>query len=441
MFCSGSWASHPAASNTAAAASRFARLTRAALRLARFASLGCARWRLASLRDASSPDLASAASPLGGARAWLRLARFVSLVGTRLRHASLRDASSPELASAASPLDLAHALRLAAALLLCFAPGALPARGQDVGNANDAFHGNGAEITVTLRDASGQLISAPATIRLLRNGAIPSGQAATSRGRLVFQVTGLGDFTVIAEAVGYRSEQKVVSVPVTERTQVDVYMQRESDSGTVAGVPGRPLLAPKAKEAFDKGLLALSANKLGDAEKHATEAMRLAPGHPDVLYLQGVLDLKRRNFAGAQEALEKATQVDPGHARAFAALGMALADQGKYADAIAPLEKSLSLDAGAGAWETHWVLAKAYYQHEQYDDALKTSQAALADSSGKAPEIALLVAQSLTAVGRYEDAAAVLRDFVKSHGDRSEAATARRWLEKLTASGKIAANR
>jgi Flp pilus assembly protein TadD len=387
MFYSGSWASHPAYSSTAAAALR---LARAALRFT--------GWRLAWLRVVRWSVLASTASLLGGARA----------------------------------------LGLAPALLLCFAPGALRARGQDVGNANDAFHGNGAEITVTLRDASGQLIYAPATIRLLRNGAIPSGQAATSRGRLVFQVTGLGDFTVMAEAVGYRSEQKVVSVPVTERTQVDVYMQRNSDSDTVAGVPGRPLLAPKAKEAFDKGLLALSANKLGDAEKHATEAMRLAPGHPDVLYLQGVLDLKRRNFAGAQGELEKATQIDPNHARAFAALGMALADQGKYADAIAPLEKSLSLDAGVGAWETHWVLAKAYYQNEQYDNALRTSQAALADSSGKAPEIALLVAQSLTAVGRYEDAGATLRDFVNNHGDRPEAATARRWLEKLTASGKIA---
>ncbi len=68
------------------------------------------------------------------------------------------------------------------------------------------------------------------------------------------------------------------------------------------------------------------------------------------------------------------------------------------------------------------------------------SQDALAGSNGKAPEIELLVAQSLTAVGRYEDAAQTLREFVSSHGDRREAATARKWLERLTASGKIRAN-
>jgi tetratricopeptide (TPR) repeat protein len=118
---------------------------------------------------------------------------------------------------------------------------------------------------------------------------------------------------------------------------------------------------------------------------------------------------------------------------------MALCDQGKYEAAIAPLEKSLQLDA-AGAWETRWALAKAYYQHQQYDQALQLSQEALGESKGKAPEVSLLVAQSLTAVGRYEDAAALLRDFLKEHGDRREAATARRWLDGLAANGKIRSN-
>jgi len=321
-------------------------------------------------------------------------------------------------------------------MLLCAGWWALAARCQDVGSSTNVFHGNGGEIAVTVHDSSGELVSSPATIRLLRDGAIPSGSGETTRGHLVFVVTSLGEFTVVVEAVGYHSEQKVVSLPVTERAQVDIYLRRDSDSGSVTGVPGKPQLAPKAKEAFDKGLQALSADKLGEAEKYAGDAMKLAPGHPDVLYLQGVVDLKRQHFAEAQGALEKASQIDPTHARAFAALGMALADQGKYDAAIAPLEKSLQLDT-AGGWETRWTLAKAYYQHEQYEEALKTSQAALAESNGKAPGIELLVAQSLTAVGRYEDSAAALRGFLKSHGDRVEAATARRWLERLTASGKI----
>ena len=114
---------------------------------------------------------------------------------------------------------------------------------------------------------------------------------------------------------------------------------------------------------------------------------------------------------------------------------MALTNQGKYEAAIPPLEKSLHL--APGGWETDWTLAKAYYHHEQYDQALKTSQQALAESNGNAPQIELLVAQSLTAMGQYEDSAQTLREFLKNHGDLPEAATARRWLEGLAKNGKI----
>ena len=258
----------------------------------------------------------------------------------------------------------------------------------------------------------------------------------TSRGSAMLVVNNLGEFTLVVEAPGYQSVQKDLSVQVTGRLQVDVYLRRIPNGGTVEGVPGRPLLAPKAKEAMEKGLLALNTDKLGEAEKYLGQAMRLAPSHPDVLYVQGVVWLKERKWTQAQDALEKATQIDPGHARAFAALGMALCDQGKCDAAIEPLQKSLQLDP-AGSWETRWTLAKAYYQHAQYEDALKMSQEALSASSGKAPEIALLVAQSLTAVARYEEAAQLLRDFLRDHPDRREAATAHRWLDRLTATAKI----
>jgi tetratricopeptide (TPR) repeat protein len=292
--------------------------------------------------------------------------------------------------------------------------------------------GDRAELSVTVRDSSGEPISAPATVKLYHDGILVD-QKATSHGRAFFVPRTLGDFGLIAEATGYKAGQKDLTLNAAVKTEVDVFLQA-SGNDTV-GVPGKPLLAPKAKEAFDKGLQAINANKLADAEKYVGEAIRLAPGHPDVLFVQGVLYLRRHNWAEAQSALEKATQLDPGNPRAFAALGMAFTNQGKYEEAIPPLEKSLQLEPGG--WETQWTLAKAYYHHQQYGEALKASQQALAESNGKAPEIELLVAQSLTAVGQYEDSAKTLREFLKDHGDRPEAATARRWLEGLAKNGKI----
>jgi len=311
---------------------------------------------------------------------------------------------------------------------------------QESGSNADASFNSGAQLAVMVHDASGSPIAAAAMVHVYREGTTPSGQAATSNGRAMFVLTPLGNFTVVVEAAGYQTARKDVSLPTAQRAQIDIFLRRDLSAGAATdvagGVPGRPVLAPKAKEAFEKGLQALGADKLENAEKFVSEAMRLAPGHPDVLYVRGVLYLKEREWVHAQEALEKATQLDPGHARAYAALGMARLDLGKYEAAITPLEKALQLDAAVG-WEAQWSLARACYRVGRYDDALKTSQGALEASKGKAPQIALLVAQSLTAVGRYEEAAAELRKFVKEHGDYAEATTARRWLQKLEASGKI----
>jgi len=297
------------------------------------------------------------------------------------------------------------------------------------------LRGDRAEISVTMRDSSGEPISAPASVKLYHDGILLD-QKAASRGRAFFVPRTLGNFAVIVEATGYKAGQKDLSLNVAVKTEVDVYL--ESSSNDNIAPSGKPLLAPKAKEAFEKGLQAINANKLDEAEKYVGEAMKLAPGHPDVLFLQGVLYLNRRNWPQAQTVLEKATQMDPANPRAFAALGIALSNQRRYAEAIPPLQKSLQLDASG--WETQWTLAKAYYYHEEYSEALKASQQALADSEGQAPQIDLLVAQSLTALGRYEDSAKTLRAFLRDHSDSPEAATARRWLDGLIKDAKIRQN-
>ncbi len=305
---------------------------------------------------------------------------------------------------------------------------------QDVGSQEKEYLGIGSVITVIVHDASGSPFSSLAVVKLLR-GISPSGQQNTSQGVAEFVVTKFGEFTAVVSAPGYAEAHQDVMV-TSERTQVDVYLRRSPTSGTSQGVPGRPVLTPKAKEAFDKGLAALKQEKLGEAKKYVGEAMRLAPGNPDVLYVQGVLNLKQGNWDQAQTVLQKATELDPNSARAFAALGMTLCNQGNYSAAVAPLTKSLQLDP-AGTWETHWALAKSYYQLQQYDQALQLSQQSLEESKGNAPQIELLVAQALTAVGKYEEAAQILREFLRDYANRPEAATARRWLDRLTASGNI----
>jgi Flp pilus assembly protein TadD len=313
--------------------------------------------------------------------------------------------------------------------------GAHPTWSQGDGGSGLELRGNAAEISVNIKDSSGQAIYAPVTVKLYRQGT-PFDQVSTSKGRAFFIVHALGEFRVTVEAAGYRSAEKDISLPVAVTQVVDVTLQRDVPSNVSPGPAGESLLAPKAREALDRGLQAIRDDKLDDAERALDQAMKLAPSNPEVLYAQGVLYLKRSDWPKAQAVLEKATQVDPNGARSFAALGMALCNEKKYQEAVAPLEKALELDPNNG-WETHWSLAKSYYHLERYDDALKIAQLAQTEANGQAPQVDLLVAQALTAVGRFEDAALVLRQMLKQHPDVPEAATAKRFLERLKSDGKI----
>ncbi len=309
-------------------------------------------------------------------------------------------------------------------------------RAQDGVNEEKAISGNNATIVVNVRDSSGAPLPVSAVVKLFRNGAIPNGQATTAQGRAIFLPQNLGGFSVVVDAPGYKTGRANVDVPIPVKVEVDVPLEPEDDANAAAhSAPGGPVLAPKAQKEVDLALKALQENALDDAQKHLESALDLVPSHPDVLYLFGVFYIRKNDPARAQESLAKAIQLDPHHARALAALGTVLSNQGKFAEALPSLEKALQINPQS--WETRWTLAKACYYQRQYDRALKESQSALTASAGRAPDIELLVAQALTSVGHYEDSAQALRNFIRNHPEHAQAATARRWLERLKQAGKI----
>jgi len=318
-------------------------------------------------------------------------------------------------------------------LSLCVWP--LSTLAQDSGEEGTITRGSRAEISVTVRDSSGQPIAATASIKLYKNGA-PIDQSSTSHGRAFFIPRSLGDFTIFVEAVGYKAAQKDISMMIPVKAEVDIYLQPENAPNVSTGVPGRPVLAPKAKEAVVKALQALGENKVDEAQKHINQAMKLAPGHPEVLYVQGMVYMKRGEWDPASNALEKSDQLEPNEPRILSAFGIALCNDKKYDQAIPILEKALKLQSPPN-WETQWALGRSYYYHGQYDQALATAEQAHTTSNGSAPQVELLLAQCLTAVGRYEDSALVLRQFLKSNANSPDAATAKRWLDGLVANGKI----
>jgi len=168
--------------------------------------------------------------------------------------------------------------------------------------------GDRPELSITVRSASGGVISTPANVQLYQNG-VPIQQSSTSHGRAFFVPQSFGNFTIAVDATGYKSAQKDISAMIPGRMEIDVYLERDLAANESPGVPGKPILAPKAQEALTKGTEALQQGKLDDAEKYISKAVKLAPANPDVLYVQGMLLMKQRNWETAQTVLQKSDQI------------------------------------------------------------------------------------------------------------------------------------
>ena len=59
------------------------------------------------------------------------------------------------------------------------------------------------------------------------------------------------------------------------------------------------------RPAMDKAVKALTKSRFPEADKYVAEALQLAPGHPDVLYVQGVLLLDEKHCEGKSQNEKK----------------------------------------------------------------------------------------------------------------------------------------
>src|SRR6266704_30300 len=101
----------------------------------------------------------------------------------------------------------ANILRLAKqvfcyALLWCAVAGVSPAVAQERPSDIGGIRGNRAELSITIKEGSSQLIGPLVTVKLYRMGNL-SEQMTTTKVRGVFILNELGDYVIIADAIGY----------------------------------------------------------------------------------------------------------------------------------------------------------------------------------------------------------------------------------------------
>lgn len=288
------------------------------------------------------------------------------------------------------------------------------------------------KVIVSVREAGGARISSPVWIRLTSSDASLIQRAANGEdgSRIIFEDVPIGEYNVEVRAPGYLTATSEASLPMANViAYVFVDMRLENGAAAPGSKGGPPVMAPKARKELDQAGQALRANNLKAAQDHLDLAKKLAPGHPDVHYLQGLIYLEQQNAVEARKSLETAVSLYPAHAGALASLGVALYRLGNFADAASSLDKAIELSPLT--WQSHRALAMCQIRLHDYEKARAQAERALETAGNKAPELHVLLARILIAVKEREKARNELQSFIAGNPDSPEFPEAQRLLTSL----------
>ena len=291
--------------------------------------------------------------------------------------------------------------------------------------------GPSGQITVRVKDSDGSPLRLQARVTLRSASWLTNVTTnTTDAAQALFTGLHAGEYVVEVSALGYRTAEAQAIIDENGAMEnIEVTMMPELGNAEMQGAPGPPRLAPKALKETEKGLQALQAGKLDEAETHLKRALQLAPGFPDVNYLMGVLWIQKHDAAQARGYLEKTVQLAPKHAPALLALGEVEYLQKDFAHALQSLEQSLSLKPAS--WHAHWLAGLASYHLEDYKKSREHAQEALQLGQEKAVSARLLLGEAQAALGEREVALATLEQYLREKPDPAQTATAKELIEWL----------
>jgi tetratricopeptide (TPR) repeat protein len=291
--------------------------------------------------------------------------------------------------------------------------------------------GASGQIVVRVKDSDGSPMRLQARVTLRSTSWLTNVTAnTTDAAQALFTGLHAGEYVVEVSAPGYRTAQAQAIIAADGQVEnIEVVMMPELGRAEIQGAPGPPVLAPKALKETEKGLQALQAGKLVEAESHLKRALQLAPGFPDVNYLMGVLWIEKHDAAQARGYLQKTVELAPKHAPALLALGEAEYIQKDYAQALQSLEQSISVKPAS--WRAHWLAGMASYQLGDYGKSREHAKEALLVGQEKAVRARLLLGEAQTAMGEREAALATLEQYIREQSDAAQTATARELIAWL----------
>jgi len=289
------------------------------------------------------------------------------------------------------------------------------------------------QLVVRVRSMGGLMLQVPASVRIFSNfNTYQKTSSTIDNAQAVFESVPVGEYVVEVRAPGFAvaNEEAALWLP-NSTTYVYVDLRLERAAGSTAAPSGLPLLTPKAQKELEQAATALRANDLKTARQHLNKVRKLAPGHPDVAYLEGILFLQQNDAAQARVFLERAVNIYPEHAAAQSALGTLLFQQNDCAAAIAALEKAVQLLPQS--WVPHHILALCHLRAASLQKARAHTERAIETAGNRAPELRLLRARVFLAGKEFEKARQELAAFRSQNPAHPALAEADRLLAALNA--------
>lgn len=293
-------------------------------------------------------------------------------------------------------------------------------------------------VVVTVADENGLPLGEQALVKLYCDTNNTNTWGTTQkRSEAEFDNVAPGDYEIEASAAGFQSgTQTLTVISAHEVFTVLVRLKLDVAGDTPATKPGQ-LLAPKAQKETEKGLTALKAGNLNDAQKHLENAFKLAPTNADVAFLLGYLYLQRKDKVQAKTYFEKATSFNPQHARALTSLGELYLDDGNYKAATDPLERAVAADPNH--WQAHWMLASAYLHQNELEKSAQQAKLAIQTGKGAANNAELVLGDALAGLRKSKEAIEAFQTFLEANPNSSVDTAVRDAIAKLQAPPKIEA--
>jgi predicted negative regulator of RcsB-dependent stress response len=292
--------------------------------------------------------------------------------------------------SAAHTLKGLRTCLFPALILLCWPQPSFAQRGlqPEVQGIQD----RAATITVNVRLADHSPVEQGVIVNLRTFDGVPLGSGSMRGGLADFSNVPVGWYTVEVIAAGYQRTTEDVEITVAGQRLVADLVLRPDPNPSADGGPGRPpILAPNAQKELSRALEQLRNNKPQEAKKYLDKVSRSALDNPDVSYSWGLYYEQVRNLTKAKSYWEKTVQVYPRHAFALAALGQMARQERDQTSAVGYFERAVEAAPSSPRFEL--LLAQAYVDHQQYDDARKHAEHAIELGKDRATEAQLVLAE------------------------------------------------